>query len=57
MHDNVPLPKNYVIFGQVVSGLEALDAIANAPVTTNASGESSQPVEPVVVQTVAIEER
>ncbi len=54
MHQDYALPPNYVIFGKVVSGLEVVDAIATAPVTTNASGENSQPVTPVTVQTVKI---
>ncbi len=56
MHSAVPLPKNYVIFGQVLSGLETLDTIANAPVVRSASGEVSQPVQPVVVKSVEIRE-
>ncbi len=54
MHADVALPKNYVIFGKVVKGLEVVDAIANAPVMYGASGEASQPVSPVTVQTVEI---
>jgi cyclophilin family peptidyl-prolyl cis-trans isomerase len=54
MHADVPLEKNYVIFGRVVSGLDVVDAIASAPVTF-ANGEKSSPVEPVVVSEVSIE--
>ncbi len=52
MHKDAPLPPNYVIFGQVVSGLEAVDAIATAP--TKPGGEGSSPVTPVVVESVTI---
>lgn len=54
MHADYPLPKNYVIFGHVVSGMDVVDKIANANVTTSFSGEASQPVNPVVVQSVTI---
>lgn len=32
LHQDYPLPHNYTIFGQVISGLETVDAIANLPV-------------------------
>ncbi len=54
MHQDYPLPPNYVIFGQVSQGLEVVDAIATAQVTTSFSGEMSKPVEPVVVKSVTI---
>ncbi len=55
MHKDYPLPPNYVIFGHVVSGLEAVDTIADAP--TKAGGEGSSPVTPVVVKSVEIAEK
>lgn len=54
MHQDYPLPPNYVIFGQVSQGLEVVDTIATAQVTTSFSGEMSKPVEPVVVKSVTI---
>lgn len=57
MHKDVPLPKNYVIFGKVVEGIEVVDKIATSPVTTSASGESSKPVTPTKVNTVEIIEK
>lgn len=57
MHASVALPKNYVIFGQVLSGLEVVDAIANASVTAGASGEGSTPISPITVSSVTIEEK
>ncbi len=39
----------YTVFGSVTSGLNVVDAIANAQVTTNAYGENSQPVQPVTL--------
>ena len=52
MHADYPLPPNYTIFGQVVAGLETVDAIATAP--TLPEGEGSTPVNPVVIQLVEI---
>lgn len=56
MHADYPLPKNYVIFGEVKSGMEVVDKIATAPVTMSASGEKSQPVSPVTVERVEVGE-
>ncbi len=55
MHQDYPLPPNYVIFGKVTSGLEAVDKIASAP--TKPGGEGSSPVQPVVVTSVDIMEQ
>lgn len=58
MHADYPLPKNYVIFGHVTSGMDTVDKIANAPVTPNRySGEPSTPVSPVKVLSVAVAEK
>jgi len=57
MHQDYPLPKNYVIFGQVVSGLEVVDKIATAPVRPGPSGENSSPVSPVKILSVQILEK
>jgi cyclophilin family peptidyl-prolyl cis-trans isomerase len=56
MHKDYDLPKNYVIFGHVTKGLEIVDKIATAPVTTK-NGENSSPVIPVKVQSVVIIEQ
>lgn len=55
MHQDYPLPKNYVIFGKVLKGLEVVDAIANAK--TKTEGEGSTPVAPVTITSVEIVER
>ena len=39
----------YTVFGTVISGQSVVNAIANAPVTTNVYGENSQPVNPVTI--------
>lgn len=57
MHaDNTSMPKNYVIFGQVVEGMETVDAIATAEVKQSPSGEMSTPVNPVKIESVQITE-
>ncbi len=58
MHADQQLPKNYVIFGKVISGLDVVDKIAQAPVSGDvASGENSKPVNPVVIKSVQIIEK
>ncbi len=54
MQQDNPLPKNYVIFGKVISGMDVVDKIAEAPVTQNSSGEMSKPIQPVTVESVEI---
>jgi cyclophilin family peptidyl-prolyl cis-trans isomerase len=54
MHADYPLPPNYVIFARVTSGLEAVDAIANTPVTRGPGGEPSQPITTPVIKKVRI---
>ena len=61
MHQTTNLPKNYVIFGTIdpsdSASLATLDAIANVPVGQSASGEMSQPLTPVTLSSVTIEEK
>jgi len=56
MHKDVALPKNYVIFGKVAdtAGMTTVDSIAATPVTTNAFGEKSTPLEDVIVNSIDI---
>ena len=54
MHEDYPLPPDYVIFGRVTSGLEVVDAIAGTPVTMGPSGEPSQPTTPQRIKTVTV---
>lgn len=56
MHQDYALPKNYVIFGKVTTGMETVDKIATAPVKPSAMGENSTPVDPVKVEKVEIVE-
>ena len=50
------LPKNYTIFGRVTAGLETLDAIASVPVKAGRNGEMSSPVDPPVIESIAVVE-
>ena len=54
MHDTYPLPPNYVIFGRVTRGLDAVDAIAETPTVRGADGEMSQPATPPIIKKVTI---
>ena len=55
MHADVQLPADYVIFGQVIKGLDVVDIIATAPVKPG--GEGSSPVAPITVTAVSITEK
>jgi len=57
MHADNALPKNYVIFGQTIKGLDIVDKIANAPVAASAMGEQSKPVTPVKINSIDIIEK
>lgn len=56
MHQDYQLPKNYVIFGKIIKGIEVVDTIANSPVNENTMGEKSTPINPVKVLSVDIKE-
>lgn len=57
MHQDYPLPKSYVIFGKVTSGIEIVDKIASSPVEANSMGEISKPTTPVKIESVEILEK
>lgn len=54
MHKDYNLPKQYVIFGQVLKGMDIVDAIANTEVEANSQGEVSKPKEPVSIKSIEI---
>ena len=54
--EDAGLPPTYTIFGEVASGLDTLDAIANTPVRSERSGEISVPTENVVIESIQIQE-
>ena len=55
MHQDNALPKNYVIFGKVVEGMDVVDKIATAPVEFSASAERSKPITPVKIIKAVVE--
>lgn len=57
MHADYPLPKNYVIFGHVISGMETVDKIATAQVKSGGFGELSTPVDPVSIKSIEVTEK
>jgi cyclophilin family peptidyl-prolyl cis-trans isomerase len=54
MHQDYPLPPNYVIFARVTSGQQVVDAIAELPTTVGPGGEPSTPVTPPIIRKVTI---
>lgn len=50
MHADYPLPPAYTIFGEVVSGIEVVDKIANSP-----TGAGDRPVTPMVINSVVVQ--
>ncbi|MCA9397944.1 peptidylprolyl isomerase [candidate division WWE3 bacterium] len=54
MHADNQLPPNYVIFGNVVDGLDVVDTIATSPVTSSPRGELSVPLEDIYIESVEI---
>ena len=51
MHQDYPLPANYVIFGKVTQGLDVVDKIADLP-----TGQNDRPLTPSIIQNIAIDE-
>ena len=49
------LDGDYTVFGQVIEGMDVVDAIQNVEVTANSSGENSKPVDQVLVESITIE--
>jgi len=56
MLENYPLPPNYTIFGQVVSGQDIVDLIGGTKTRPGRSGENSTPTEPITLEKVTITE-
>ncbi len=54
MHASYDLPHNYVIFGHVTKGMDAVDKIAESPVKAGMFGEDSTPLSPTVIKSVEI---
>ena len=54
MHENYPLPPNYVIFARVTSGLDVVDTLADTPTTRGSDGQMSKPTVPPVIKKITI---
>jgi len=54
MHQDYQLPPNYVIFGNVIRGLEVVDALATTETTMGGDGALSKPVSPQRIQKITI---
>ena len=54
MHQDYQLPPNYVIFGNVVRGLEVVDALATTETTMGGDGAMSKPLSPLTIRKVTI---
>ena len=54
MHQDYPLPPNYVIFAKVTKGIETIDALADTPTTRGPDGGMSQPLTPPKIKKVTI---
>jgi cyclophilin family peptidyl-prolyl cis-trans isomerase len=55
LHQDYPLPANYVIFGYVIRGMEVVDQLASVPTILGGDGNLSKPATPVFIQRVAIQ--
>jgi cyclophilin family peptidyl-prolyl cis-trans isomerase len=54
MHQDYPLPPNYVVFGKVTKGLEIVDLLAETPTKRGMDGGMSQPLTPPKLKKVTI---
>jgi cyclophilin family peptidyl-prolyl cis-trans isomerase len=54
MHQDYPLPPNYVVFAHVTSGMQVVDALANSPTTMGGDGNMSKPTTPQVIKTIRV---
>ena len=54
LHDDYPLPPQYVIFARVTAGLDVVDALANTPTTMGPDGGMSQPLTAPTIKKITI---
>ena len=54
LHQDYPLPPNYVIFAWVVKGMDVVDQLAAVPTTMGDDGGKSKPLTPPVMRKVTI---
>ncbi len=55
MHQDYPLPPNYVIFAKVSKGLEVVDALAATPTKRGMDGGMSQPITPPKIKSIKVQ--
>lgn len=55
MHQDYPLPPNYVIFAKVIDGLDVVDALAATPTTMGPDRGMSQPLTPPLIRKVTVQ--
>ena len=56
IHQDYDLDPDYTIFGEVIEGIEVVDAIADIPVRESPAGEQSAPVRTVGIHTATVEQ-
>lgn len=49
------IPDDYPVFGQVITGMELVMEISQAPVGTNSRGELSAPLDPTTIDSIVVE--
>jgi cyclophilin family peptidyl-prolyl cis-trans isomerase len=54
LHQDYPLPPNYVIFARVTAGMDVVDDLAKTPTTMGGDGGMSRPLTPPVIKKVTI---
>jgi cyclophilin family peptidyl-prolyl cis-trans isomerase len=54
MLSDVPLPKNYTIFGKVVKGMEVVDSIAATPIIPQMGPSDGSPKETILMTSVKV---
>jgi len=54
LHQDYPLPPNYVIFARVTAGMDVVDALANTPTTMGADGGMSRPLTPPAIKKITV---
>jgi len=54
MHQDYPMPAQYVIFGRVTRGMDVVDALAETPTERGPDRQMSQPLTPPVIKKVSI---
>ena len=54
LHQDYPLPPNYVIFARVTAGMDVVDDLANTPTAMGDDGGMSRPLTPPIIKKVTV---